>query len=248
MVVYLKPGTRKRVILALSVVLILLGARMGLSFQGNSRAQGEQAAARITPLSRVNTAQPVVGLIVDVSQAGPDQVRAALAEMKSLEMKGTWFLDVTTVESQSALVKEIIDQGHELGVKGTDDKPVDRLAAVEVKDRVTRAKQAFKNAGVVAAPFIYPPLGRFSDTVVTVSFQEGLQPVKPGFDATSMRGKEDAAAAKMAGAMKPGDILLVKVGRTGLLPQLRYVTALVANLKGHGLGAATLSTLVKGVK
>lgn len=245
MVIYLKPGTRLRIILVLSIVLILLGARVGLLFQGQDY---EETSARIAPLSRVNTAKPIAGLIVDVSQAGPDQVRAALAALDALQIKGTWFVNATTVESQPALIKEIISKGHELGVKGTDDKPVDRLSQVEVKDRLTRSKQAFTNAGVVMAPFLYPPLGRFSDTVVTTAFQEGLQAVKPGFDATLMRGKEDAAAAKMGDAMKPGDILLVKVGRTGLLPEQRYLTALVSNLAQHGLGVATLSEVVKAIK
>lgn len=248
MVIYFKPGTRRRIVLVLSLVLILLGARIGLSFQGQPEEQDQEAAARIVPLSRVNTAQPVAGLIVDVSQAGPEQVKAALAAFESLGMKGTWFIDATTAESQPAMVKEIVDKGHELGLKGTDEKPVDRLSQVDVKDRITRAKQAFANAGLTVAPFLYPPLGRFSDTVVTVSFQEGLQAVKSGFDATLMRGKEDAAATKIGDALKPGDFLLVRVGKTGLLPELRYLTALQANLKGHGLGVAPLSVVVKGVK
>lgn len=244
MVIYLKPGTRWKIAAALTLVLILLGARVGLSL----RSRNEEAAARIVPLSHVNTGLPVVGLMVDVSQARPEQIQTALLVLGSLQMKGTWFVDATTVESQPALMKDIASKGHELGLSGTDDKPIDRLSQAEVKDRVLRSRQALAKAGIEPVPFLFPPLGRFSDTVITVAFQEGCQAVKPVYDASVMRGKEDAAAAKIANAVKPGDILVAKVGKSGILPEQRYLAALVGSLKERGLALAPLSNLVKGVK
>jgi len=243
-VIYLLPGTRRRIAFFLSLVLVLLGARLGLSIQG----QEKETVARMAPVSHVNTGQPHVGLMVDVSQARPEQVQAALAVVESLRVKGTWFVDATFVESQPTVVTEIVSKGHDLGLKGTDQAPIDRLSQVEIKERVQRSRQALAKAGLEPAPFLYPPLGRFSDAVVTVAFQEGYQAVKPGFDASVMRGKEADAAKKLAGSMKPGDIVVVKVGRKGLEPEQRYLTALVSSLKEHGLAAVPLSALVKGVK
>lgn len=244
MVIYFRAGTRKRVILVLALILVLLGARVGLSLQGPK----QEVAARISPVSRINTGQPDVGIIVDVAQARPEQLQAALATLETLKLHLTWFMDATTVEAQAPLVKEIASKGHEIGIKGTDQKPLDRLSQVDVKDRILRTRQALAKAGVEPVPFMYPPLGRYSDTVLTVAFQQGYQAIKPIFDASTMRGKEDMAAEKMAGALKPGDLILLRVGRTGLDPEQGYLASFMTCLKQHGLSPVPLSVLVKGVK
>ncbi|MEX0974118.1 MAG: polysaccharide deacetylase family protein [Bacillota bacterium] len=244
MLIYMKPGTRQKIVLVLALVLVLLGTRVGLSLYGGEK----ETAAKISPLSRVNTTLPNVGLMVDVSQAGSEEISEALAALETLQVKATWFLDTTTVESATAAAKEIAAKGHELGVKGTDQKALDKLSAAEVRDRLLRSRQALIQAGIEPVPFLYPPLGRYSDTIVTVAFQEGYQAVKHGFDAGSMRGKEETAASKLAGSVKPGDFILVRVARKGLEPAQSYLTALHKSLTDRGLSAVPLSVLVKGVK
>jgi hypothetical protein len=243
-VIYFRPWTRRRIIVVLALVLVLLGARVGISLQGPK----QEVVAKISPVSRVNTSQPSVGIMVDVAQARPEQVRAALTTLEALKVKGTWFLDATTVEAEPSVTKEIASKGHEIGLKGTDQKPLDRLSQVDVKDRLLRARQALAKVGVEPVPFVYPPLGRYSDTVVTAAFQEGCQAVKPAIDASTLRGKEDAAAEKMVGLLKPGDLVILRVGRTGLDPEQRYLESLVRSLEQHGLSPVPLSALVKGIK
>lgn len=244
LLIYLRHGTRMRVVAVLALVLILLGVRAGLSLHEGE----EEAMAKILPLSRVNTSLPSVGLIVDVSQADAERISAALTALQSTQVKATWFIDATTVESCQAAVKEIASGGHELGIKGTDQKPLDKLPALEVKDRLQRSRQALAQLDIEPVPFLYPPSGRYSDVMVSVAFQEGIEAVKQAFDATRMRGKEEDAAAKLAGSLKSGDFLLVRVGRKGMEPAASYVAALQASLNRRGLSFLPLSVLVKGVK
>lgn len=244
MVIYLRPGSKIRVVAVLALVLTILGARVGLILRGDSA----ETAARISPLGRINTSQPNVGIMVDVAQARPEDVNSALAVLDTVHWRATWFLDATTVEAHPELVKDIVSRGHEVGLKGTDQKPLNRLSQVEVKDRIMRAREALAKVGVEPVPFLYPPLGRYSDTVVIVAFQEGCQAVKPGFDASAMRGKEDQASSKMAASLKPGDLILLRVGRTGLSPAERYLASLEKSLVSHGLSGSPLTSLVKGVK
>jgi len=191
---------------------------------------------------------PEVGLMVDVSGAQAEQIRAAMDVLDAVGLTGTWFVDATTQESHQDLVGALLAKGHEIGVKGTDDKPIDRLSQLEVKDRLERARQALAKAGVEPVPFVYPPLGRFSDTVLAVAIQQGYQAVKPAYDATTMRGKENAAAEKLAASLKQGDLLLIKVGRGGLSPAQSYLSCLVDSLKSRGLKLVRLSDLVKAVR
>ena len=59
MLIYFKPLVRRRVLLFLSFALIVLGARAGVSVQDKG------AAAKITPLTRVNTVEQHIGVMVE---------------------------------------------------------------------------------------------------------------------------------------------------------------------------------------
>ena len=113
---------------------------------------------------------------------------------------------------------------------------------------MSRSRQAFSQIGVQPVPFLYPPSGRYSDELVAVAFQEGIEAVKPAHDASRMRGKEADAASKLAGSLKGGELVLVRVGRKGIDPSDVYLTALQAALSERGLSVVPLSALVKGVK
>ena len=227
----------------LGVIMFLLGARLGLL-----PTASEEASARPVAINRIATSLPQVGLMVDVAGAQADEIRAAIATLDAVGLSGTWFVDATTQEADKDLVAALLAKGHEIGIKGTDDKPIDRLSQVEVKDRMERARQASVKAGVEPAPFVYPPLGRFSDTVLAVAIQQGYQSVRPAYDASTMRGKESTAAEKLAGSLKRGDLLLVRVGRGGLSPSQAYLTSLVHSLKSRGLALVRLSDMVKAVR
>ena len=244
MLIYLKPGTRMRVVATLALVFILLGARAGLTIYGHEEA----AMAKITPLSRFNTSLSSIGLMVDASLAGAEELAAALAVLEEAQMKGTWFIDATTVESCQAAVKEIADKGHEFGIKGTDQKALDKLQALEIKDRLSRSRQAFSQMGIQPAPFLYPPSGRYSDELIAVAFQEGIEALKPAHDASRMRGKEADAASKLAGSLKSGDLVLLRVGRKGIEPAATYLAALQTALAERGITAVPITALVKGVR
>lgn len=244
MFIYLKPGTRTRVVAVLALVLILLGVRGGIGIYGDEEA----AMARITPLSRFNTSLASAGLMIDVSLAGAEEIAATLAVLESAGLKGTWFIDATTVESCQEAVKEIAAKGHELGIKGTDQKALDKLQALEIKDRLLRSRQALAQAGIAPVPFLYPPSGRYSDELVAVAFQEGIETVKPARDASRMRGKEAAAASKFAGSVKGGELVLLRVGRKGIEPAATYLEPLKAALVERGLSLVPIAVLVKGIK
>lgn len=240
----MRPGTRLRVIGVIALVLILLGVRVGITLYGGE----EEAMAKITPQSRVKTSLASVGLMVDVSGAPAEEISAALAALSAIQAKATWFVDATTIESCQEVVKEVAAAGHELGIKGTDQKAIDKLSEAEVRDRLLRARQALSQLSLNPSPFLYPPSGRYSDTVIAVAFSEGIEAVKPAHDASRMKGKEAEAAAKLAGSLEAGDFVLVRVEKKGLKPGAAYLAALQESLAEKGLSIAPLSALVKGVK
>lgn len=244
MVIYLKPATRMRIAAALSVILLLLGVRAGLFLQ----EERVEVAAKISPVSRVATLLPEVGLVVDVTTGGPEQVKACLSALDSIAVKATWFVTATFAEAQADVVKEIASRGHELGVKGTDEKRIDNLPEAEIRDRLQRSRLALSKNGIEAAPFLLPPGRRYSDVLVSLAFKDGYQAVKPGVDLTRMKGKEVPAAQKIVESLSAGDILLLRVDKNGLVPAEKYLAAFATSLKGKNLSIVPLSQLFKGVK
>lgn len=244
MVIYFRSGFRRRLAIFSVFVLVILGVRVGMFVP-----LGEQPAhAKIAPIEKVRTEEPLFGVVVDVTTAGINEVTACVAFFDDLGIKATWFMNATFIESEPDLVREMALTGHEFGVKGTDEKPMHKLSALDAKDRIIRSRQSLSKSSLDPAPFFLPPGQKSSDVLVQAAFQEGFHAVKPGIDATKMKGKEDEAGKKLAEKVGPGDIVLVRLLKKGLLPKEAYFVSLVTCLGEKGLSQATLSALVRSIK
>lgn len=242
MLIYFKPLVRRRVLLFLSFALIVLGARAGVSVQDKG------AAAKITPLTRVNTVEQHIGVMVEVFKANPEAVEECISAFESAGIKATWFFSATFAESHSGLVGQLVDKGHELGLSGTDDKAMDRLSPAEIRDRLIRSREALLKLGTEPMPFFHAPLGRFSDELVNESFEQGFYLVKGSIDGKLLKGKVDNAVQKVAASIRAGDILIVRIGSKGLIPKAEYIESLAAHLKAQGTSMVSLSNLVRGIR
>ncbi len=242
MVIFLSSRARRRVVLTLSLVLVILGARTGLRLSENWSAP----VVRIAPLSEFKTNGPYVGLAVDVSMAEPAGIEECLQLLNNLGMKATWFASTTFIEAHGQTIKDVAEQSHEFGLKGSDEKAMDRLPPSEIGDRLVRSRQALAKQGLEPVPFFLPPAGKLSDTLVSAAFQHGFHAIEPGVDARSMRGKEEKAAERLAKSLKPGSVILIKIGSKGVEPQARYLTKLAEKIQESHLTVVTLSALIKG--
>ncbi len=242
MLIYFKPVVRRRVLLFLSFALVVLGARAGVSVQDKG------TAAKITPLTRVNTVEQDIGVMVEVFKAKPEDVEECISVFESAGIKATWFLSATFAESHSGLINELMGKRHELGLSGSDDKAMDRLSPAEIRDRLLRSREALLKLGIEPMPFFYAPSGRFSDELVNESFDQGFYPVKGSIDGKVIKGKVDNAVNKVLESVQAGDILIVRIDSKGLIPKGEYIQALAAHLEAQGVSMVSLSDLVRGVR
>lgn len=241
MLISLKPRHRQRLLLFVAFALVVLGARMGVTFYD------ESATAKITPLTRIKTTESFIGVIVDVSQAAAESVTECLSALESSGIKATWFCSATFSEAHEDVIKEIIDSGHELGLSGTDDKAMDRLDHAEIELRLIRAREALLKIAE-PMPFFYAPAGRFNEKLVNTAFEQGFYSVKGSIDGKTLRGKLDSAVRKIGRSTKPGDILIIRVGKKGMVPQPEYIENLATYLETQGISMVSLSTLVRGIR
>ncbi|NLC15669.1 MAG: polysaccharide deacetylase family protein [Firmicutes bacterium] len=241
MLIRVKPRHLHRIALFAAFALAVLGARLGV-------AVGEQAAgAKITPLAQVNTQESALGVMVEVFGADPDAVELCLSVLQENQMGATWFCSATFVESQPHLIRKITEAGHEFGLSGADDRPMDRLSYEEIEVNLSRARDALMNVSE-PLPFFYPPSGRFSPELINAAFEQGFYAVKGSVDLKTLRGNPQKAVRKLEDSLKPGAILIVRVTRKGMVPKPEYIAELARYVRDRGLSAVSLSSLIRGMR
>lgn len=243
MLVFVRKATRTRILILLCFVLVLLGARAGMEL---SRSSSIATGARASPITRIPTSRTEVALAIDLVSADAETVRELAAVLSRGEAKVTWFVSATWAETNAGIISTLAQEGHELGVKGTDDRRVDRLSPSELKLRLVRARQAVANAGIEPAPFFYPPEGKLAEAGVVAALEEGFHTVLGSADLRKLGGKPEDVARKLN--LVPGDIAFVEVSGKKLRPPLSSIEAVVSWAKLHGLTLVRISDLVRGVR
>lgn len=244
MLVLLKPSTRLRILIAISVILFTLGVRLGM----NARENCQEASSKLTPILRLDTKEMNVGIMVDVTDYDPQQVILCAEVLDGVGAKATWFFNATFIEKEQAILEKLASSGHEFGIKSTDDKPLDKADELTVKERIARCRRALQVLGIQPVPFYYAPQGRFGANLTEIAYKEGLAAVLGTFPPAGYRGDYNAAATAKAQAAKAGDIFVIRVTSKGTIPDLKFVRALLQGLSQRGLTPVGVLTLAKGIK
>lgn len=241
MLIRIKPRHVQRIALFAAFALVLLGARLGVA------VRDPVATAKISPLVRVTTQEPQAGVIVELFQAEPEAVEQLLAVLVENGWGATWFCSATFAESQAQLLSRLVEAGYELGLSGTDDRPMDRLSYEEAEVNLSRAREALMKISE-PMPFFYPPSGRFSTDLINAAFEQGFYSVKGSVDGKMLKGNPEKAAQKVGDSLKPGDILIIRVTKKGIVPKPEYINALARYVQSRGFSMVSLSSLIRGMR
>ncbi|MBE3520367.1 MAG: polysaccharide deacetylase family protein [Firmicutes bacterium] len=243
MLIFLTKATRTKLLILLCFCLVVIGARTGMEL---SRSVQRTTGARASPITRVSTNRPEAALMIDVIAANPEVVQEVRKALSRAGLRVTWFVSATWAESHPELLAALVQDGHEIGVKGTDDKRLDKLDVDELKIRLIRAREAIANAQVEPAPFFYPPGAKLGEAGVVAALEEGFHTVFGSTDLRNLKGKPEDISRKLN--LMPGDIALIEVSGKTVRPPISSIEAVGAWAKVHGLTLVTISSLVKGVR
>ena len=130
-----------------------------------TKASSESPLALLPPSNE----NPVIALTFD---DGPSSLTPALLDvLKEKDVKATFFLLGTQMENlDDAIVKRIVDEGHELG-NHSYNHPIltNGLTADEIRSQLTRTSNlAFAASGQYPTVF-RPPTGAWNDTVLSIA-------------------------------------------------------------------------------
>ena len=174
--------------------------------------------SQVSPMGSVvavETAEPVVVLTFDDGPE-PPQTERVLAALGAHGAHGTFFMLSARARRHAGLVRELVGEGHEVGLHGIDHRPLNGLSADEVTRRTRVGRAELEDVAGVRVRWVRPPYGRQSPSTYRALKRAGVMPVLWG--GTSRDSVETTAELRVASAVRaarPGLILLAHDGRAG---------------------------------
>jgi peptidoglycan/xylan/chitin deacetylase (PgdA/CDA1 family) len=174
---------------------------------------------RVTVLGSVVAVETSAPVFVMTFDDGPDPAGTGrvLGALRRRAAHATFFMLSDRARRCPSLVRDVVAEGHEVGLHGIDHRALSTFTTAEVARRTADGRAALEDVAGVAIRWMRPPYGRQSPRTYLAVRRAGLMPVLWG--GTSLDSAETTDAARVASALRaarPGLILLGHDGRAGL--------------------------------
>ncbi len=232
---------RFRLSLLLLLLVFLSVAAYGL-FQ-LSRSTEFQLFGKL--VDQVDTKQKVVALTFD---DGPTTLgtKPTLEILKQHDVKGTFFLNGQGVMARPKIVKQLIEDGHELGNHSYSHARMIFMSYTKVADEVERTTRAIRQLGYQAEIHFRPPYGKKlwmlpyylnKNKITTIMWDVAPEHF------SKVKDSPEAISQRTLNSVKPGSIILLhpKYGDGATLEALPEI---IMQLKNRGYRFVTVSELL----
>ncbi|MBM3144367.1 MAG: peptidoglycan-N-acetylglucosamine deacetylase [Chloroflexi bacterium] len=195
-------------------------------------------------LYTVDTQKLLVALTID---DGPDAntTPILLDILEEHRAHATFFLISERVAGNEALVRRMIDEGHEIGNHMTEDEPSIRLSIDEFEEKLVQADEVLSAFGDVH--WLRPGSGWHNDEMLAVMEKHGyhcalgsVYPYDPHV------GSAWFASRYILWKIKPGDIIVLHDHQARGRRTAKALETILPELARRGYQVVTLSSLVAG--
>lgn len=164
--------------------------------------------------------------------------------LKKNGKKATFFLSASWAESHPDIVKRIVDDGHEIGLKGYSYVNYTELEDAKIKKDIYQAQSAFKKMGVKTANLLRAPDGNIDNRVIKVADAIGLTLVHWSVDSNDWQNPGvEVISNNVVKEVKGGDIVLFHASDSAKQTASALPTIL-QDMKRKGLSFVTVSELI----
>lgn len=241
LVVFIGRRTRLRIAVAAGVFATVLVLRATMLVTGLALP----AAARLLPIRRVETTQPVVALTFEVAR-GTTNLRGVLEVLARHELRATFFLNGDWVVEHPELARALRAAGHEVGQGGQWAEKLPALSHARIADSITTAHQTIREVtGAEPAPLFRPPGGYCNAAVIEVALDEGYHTVIWSLDSRDTSTRDPGRVGSRVGSRaRPGDIIRFSADDTGH-QAAAGLEAAIAELRARGFTMTTVGNLLR---
>jgi peptidoglycan/xylan/chitin deacetylase (PgdA/CDA1 family) len=216
-----------------------------------SASPGVPAALLGQDITRIPTDRRIVALTFDAG-ANADGVASILATLARERIRATFFLTGDFVDRYPAAARQVAAAGHRLGNHSVDHPHFPTLSAAGQRAEVLGAQQTIIAAtGADPRPFFRFPFGDRTAATISVVNGLGYVAVRWTVDSLGWQGIAEqsvgSVTARVLGAARPGEIVLMHVGShptDGSTLDAEALPGVIDGLRQRGYNFVTLDALL----
>lgn len=236
---------------ALAFLALTIGAEFSFGVIQAVHAAAMRGFLTSSPICRVDTRQPIVGLSFD---DGPDPrlTPRILNFLRRFHSRATFFLTGEHAMLYPDLVQKELSLGMEIGDHTWSHPHMLSLTPTETRDQIRRTRTELQRQGVTVQLF-RPPYGVIGAGQLLQVRAEGLTPIHwssaPDFYVGGMHLSAEEAGAALVHNIRLGDIILAHdvvdtfAGRREKV--LRALEILITNLRRRGIVVTTIGNVLR---
>lgn len=171
----------------------------------------------------------------------PETMRVVLNELGKQRIRATFFLVGSQMRKYPAIVRRIIDEGHEVGNHTQNHPRLDALSEEEIRKEMEDCERSFHAATGSYMHLFRPPGMRYDDTVIDIAQSLGYVTIHWNSAAQDYEPKDpEVICKKVLDSTSPGSVILLHDHPD----TVRALPKILGTLKDRGYRFVTISQML----
>lgn len=192
------------------------------------------------------TVEPYLSLTFD---DGPrkSQTLKTLSILKKYDIKATFFVVGENIEYQKDVLKEVYNQGHEIGNHMYAHENINKISKKEIKESIIKTNNLIKEVTGKSPSIIRPPYGIVNDDLKQICDELDMDIILWTDDKDSKDWElipESEIINNVTKKVSNGDIFLFHDGNEKYKNTLSAIDVIIPQLQKKGYKWVTVSTLI----
>lgn len=180
-------------------------------------------ATKKLPIYSVKTDESKVAISFDAAW-GADKTREIMSVCNSYGVKATFFLVGFWVEKYPEMVKEIYNNGFEIGLHSNTHPDMTKLTKSEIKEELETNIKLIENVINVRPTLFRPPFGYYNNNLIDVCEDLGISCIQWSVDSLDWKGiSASEIAGRVISKSKNGSIILFHNNSDNIIDGLKMV-------------------------
>jgi len=213
----------KKATLATIVGVLVFFCAFGLNMAGIPVSKAYLTANKKLPIYSVKTDENKVAISFDAAW-GPDKTRDIMQMCDSYGVKATFFLVGFWVEKYPEMVKEIYNNGFEIGLHSNTHPDMTKLSNNEIKQELTINIDLIETITGKKPTLFRPPFGYYNNKLLEICDDLGIQCIQWSVDSLDWKGlSASEIAGRVISKSEKGSIVLFHNNSDNIIGGLKMI-------------------------
>jgi len=214
--------TKKATITVVICVLVFLSA-FCLNYAGLPVGATYMQANKKLPIYSVKTDENKVAISFDAAW-GADKTREIMSVCDAYNIKATFFLVGFWVEKYPDMVKEIYNNGFEIGLHSNTHPDMTKLSKADMKQELETNIKLIENLTNERPTLFRPPFGYYNNNLIDVCEELGIYCIQWSVDSLDWKGlSASEIAGRVISKSENGSIVLFHNNSDNIIDGLKMI-------------------------